>query len=212
MTMSLSIIRLDLGEGHQIFFEIGDITEQSTDAIVNAANSSLLGGGGVDGAIHRAGGPDILEACQKIVARDGHLPPGEAVETTGGKLPAAFVIHTVGPIYKDGFQGEAGILAAAYRNSFRLADRLGLETLAFPSISTGAYHYPPQPAAETAVATIVDEFVEARSLREVHFVLFSPELHKIFVDIAHALGEHRKMKRWSFVALSDAAPDAASNT
>src|ERR1700685_3616494 len=99
-----------------------DITKETTEAIVNAANSSLLGGGGVDGAIHRAGGPAILEECRKIVARDGHLPPGEAVQTTGGNMPAAFVIHTVGPVWRDGMQGESGILANAYRNSMRLAD------------------------------------------------------------------------------------------
>src|SRR6266516_3073971 len=108
----------------------GDITKLNVDAIVNAANSSLMGGGGVDGAIHRAGGPAILEECRKIVARNGHLPPGEAVETTGGKLKAPFVIHTVGPIWRDGMQGEAGILASAYRNSMRLADRLALHSLA----------------------------------------------------------------------------------
>jgi len=106
-----NIVRLDLGGVAQIFFEAGDITEQATDAIVNAANSSLMGGGGVDGAIHRAGGPAILEECRKIVARHGHLPPGEAVQTTGGRLSAAFVIHTVGPIWRDGMQGESGILA-----------------------------------------------------------------------------------------------------
>ena len=100
-----NIVRLELGEGVQVLFEAGDITEQTTDAIVNAANSSLMGGGGVDGAIHRAGGPAILEECRKIVARDGHLPPGEAVQTTGGRLPSAFVIHTVGPIWRDGLQG-----------------------------------------------------------------------------------------------------------
>ncbi len=139
-----SIVRLDLG-GPQIFFEAGDITQQATDAIVNAANSSLMGGGGVDGAIHRAGGPAILEECRKIVARDGHLPPGEAVQTTGGDLNASFVIHTVGPIWRDGMQGESGILASAYRNSMRLADRLGLHSIALPAISTGVYGYRSSP-------------------------------------------------------------------
>ena len=156
-----TIVRLDLESGAQLFFEEGDITKQSTDAIVNAANSSLMGGGGVDGAIHRAGGPAILEECRKIVARDGHLPPGEAVQTTGGKLPAAFVIHTVGPIWRDGMHGESAILANAYRNSLRLADRLGLHSLAFPAISTGVYGYPVEAAAAVAVSTVIDELDRA---------------------------------------------------
>ena len=124
--------KIDLGEGSTLIFVQGDITRQDTDAIVNAANSTLMGGGGVDGAIHRAGGPAILEECKKIVAEHGHLPPGEAVSTTGGRLPAAFVIHTVGPIWRGGLHGESGLLANAYRNSLRLADRLGLHSIAFP--------------------------------------------------------------------------------
>src|SRR5512141_3248026 len=120
----------------------GDLTKQATDAIVNAANSSLMGGGGVDGAIHRAGGPAILEECKKIVARQGPLPPGQAVITTGGNLKAKFVIHTVGPIWHSGNSGEAELLASAYRESLNLAAQESLRSVSFPSISTGAYGYP----------------------------------------------------------------------
>jgi O-acetyl-ADP-ribose deacetylase len=199
--MVKSIVRLDLGEGAQIFFEVGDITKQSTDAIVNAANSGLMGGGGVDGAIHRAGGPAILEECRKIVAREGHLPPGEAVQTTGGKLAAAFVIHTVGPIWHDGMQGESGILANAYRNSMRLADRLGLHSVAFPAISTGVYGYPPKAAAAVAICTVIDEFVEAHSVHEARFVLYSPDMLSVFIQAAKDEQQRRNASRWSFATL-----------
>jgi O-acetyl-ADP-ribose deacetylase (regulator of RNase III) len=196
-----TIIRLDLGEGAQVFFEDGDITEQSTDAIVNAANSSLMGGGGVDGAIHRAGGPAILEECRKIVARDGHLPPGEAVQTTGGRLPAAFVIHTVGPIWRDGMKGEGGILANAYRNSLRLADRLGLHSVAFPAISTGVYGYPAEAAAAIAVCTVIDELANARNLHQARFVLYSPDMFSVFVQAAKDEQRRRNASRWNFITL-----------
>ncbi len=194
-------VRLDLGEGSQIFFEAGDITQQSTDAIVNAANSSLMGGGGVDGAIHRAGGPAILEECRKVVARQGHLPPGEAVQTTGGNLPAAFVIHTVGPIWRDGMQGESGILASAYRSSLRLADRMGLHSVAFPAISTGVYGYPAEAAAAIAVRTIIDELASARSVRQARFVLYSPAMLSVFLEAAKDEQRRRKATGWSFATL-----------
>jgi O-acetyl-ADP-ribose deacetylase (regulator of RNase III) len=196
------IVRLDLGEGLQIFFEAGDITKQVTDAIVNAANSGLLGGGGVDGAIHRAGGPAILEECRKIVARQGHLPPGEAVQTTGGKLPAAFVIHTVGPVWHDGMAGESGILANAYRNSLRLADRLGLHSVAFPAISTGVYGYPAEAAAAVAVSTVVDELTTARSVHQVRFVLYSPQMLSVFLQAAKDEQRRRNATRWSFATIA----------
>jgi O-acetyl-ADP-ribose deacetylase (regulator of RNase III) len=196
------IVRLDLGEGSQIFFEAGDITKQATDAIVNAANSGLMGGGGVDGAIHRAGGGAILEECRKIVARQGHLPPGEAVQTTGGKLPAAFVIHTVGPVWHDGMAGESGILANAYRNSLRLADRLGLHSVAFPAISTGVYGYPAEAAAAVAVSTIADELNTARSVHQVRFVLYSPQMLSVFLQAAKDEQRRRNATRWSFVTIA----------
>ncbi len=196
-----NLVRLDLGDGAQIFFEAGDITEQATDAIVNAANSTLMGGGGVDGAIHRAGGSAILEECRKIVVRDGHLPPGEAVQTTGGNLRAAFVIHTVGPVWRDGMQGESGILANAYRNSMRLADRLSLHSVAFPAISTGVYGYPAEAAAAVAVCTVVDELSHARSVHQVRFVLYSPDMLSVFIQAAKDEQRRRNATGWSFVTM-----------
>lgn len=196
-----NFVRLDLGDGAQIFFEAGDITEQATDAIVNAANSTLMGGGGVDGAIHRAGGPAILAECRKIVARDGHLPPGEAVQSTGGTLRAAFVIHTVGPIWRDGMQGESGILANAYRNSMRLADRQGLHSVAFPAISTGVYGYPAEAAAAVAVCTVIDELGQARSVHQARFVLYSPDMLSIFIQAAKGEQRRRNATGWSFVTM-----------
>ena len=134
----------------------GDITRQSTDAIVNAANSSLMGGGGVDGAIHRAGGPAILEECKDIVSRQGQLPTGEAVITSGGNLPARHVIHTVGPIWRGGARREPELLASAYHESLKLAAKNGLSSVSFPSISTGVYGYPVEEAAEIALRTVID--------------------------------------------------------
>lgn len=151
----------------------GDITRQETEAIVNAANSSLMGGGGVDGAIHRAGGPAILEECRKIVARQGRCPTGEAVITPGGNLKAKYVIHTVGPIWKDGSHGEDVLLANAYRNSLQTAVQNGIKTIAFPSISTGAYRFPLERAARIALQTVHDFLQETKQIEEVRFVLFS---------------------------------------
>ncbi|OQA02071.1 MAG: O-acetyl-ADP-ribose deacetylase [Planctomycetes bacterium ADurb.Bin412] len=151
----------------------GDITRQETEAIVNAANSSLMGGGGVDGAIHRAGGSAILEECRKIVDRQGRCPTGQAVMTTGGNLKAKYVIHTVGPVWKDGSHGEDVLLANAYRNSLQTAVQNGLQTIAFPSISTGAYRFPLERAARIALQTVRDFLQETKQLEEVRFVLFS---------------------------------------
>jgi O-acetyl-ADP-ribose deacetylase (regulator of RNase III) len=146
----------------------GDITRQDTEAIVNAANSSLLGGGGVDGAIHRAGGPQILEECRKI----GGCPPGEARITNGGRLKARYVIHTVGPIYYGGQSGESQTLANAYHNSLALASQHGIQSLAFPSISTGAYGYPIEKAAAIALRTVMEYLQAHREVELVRFVLF----------------------------------------
>jgi O-acetyl-ADP-ribose deacetylase len=151
----------------------GDLTRETVAAIVNAANSSLLGGGGVDGAIHRAGGPAILEECRAIRARRGPLPPGEAVLTTGGALPARRVIHTVGPIWQGGRAGEAETLAACYRSSLALAEEEGLASVAFPSISTGAFGYPIEEAAPVALRAIAAVLRGARHVRLVRCVLFS---------------------------------------
>jgi O-acetyl-ADP-ribose deacetylase len=155
----------------------GDITRETVDAIVNAANSSLLGGGGVDGAIHRAGGPAILAECRRIreTRYPEGLPTGQAVITTGGNLPARHVIHTVGPVWHGGSAHEAGLLADAYRNSLQVAVDNRLRTVAFPSISTGVYGYPVEQAARVALAAIV-AFIRANpgALGEVRMVLFSP--------------------------------------
>jgi O-acetyl-ADP-ribose deacetylase (regulator of RNase III) len=157
----------------------GDITEQVTDAIVNAANSSLMGGGGVDGAIHRKGGPKILEECKRIRETtwpDG-LPTGRAVITTGGNLKARYVIHTVGPVWHGGKHGESELLAEAYKNSLKLAVSKGLKTIAFPSISTGAYCYPMEKASKIALKTVKEFLEKEDNLNEVLLVLFSkPDL------------------------------------
>jgi O-acetyl-ADP-ribose deacetylase (regulator of RNase III) len=160
----------------------GDITRQATDAIVNAANSSLMGGGGVDGAIHRAGGPAILEECRKIVARQGRLPTGKAVITTGGDLKARHVIHTVGPIWHGGNHGEPDLLASAYRESLTLAVTSSLKTISFPSISTGAYGYPVDSAAEVALQTVIKFLEKEVSLQEVVFVLFDNRTCEVYIE------------------------------
>ncbi len=150
----------------------GDITKEVVDAIVNAANSSLSGGGGVDGAIHRAGGPAILEECREIRRAAGSCPPGQAVITTGGNLPAAKVIHAVGPVWHGGGSGEAQTLANAYANSLKLAVKAGAKTVSFPSISTGAYGYPVHEAAEVALCAIMSFCRTETSLKEIRMVLF----------------------------------------
>ncbi|MFC1667859.1 O-acetyl-ADP-ribose deacetylase [Chlamydiota bacterium] len=151
----------------------GDITLQDTEAIVNAANSSLMGGGGVDGAIHRAGGPSILEECKKNRQKKGTCPPGQAVITTGGNLQASYVIHTVGPIWNGGNRNECDVLAQSYTNSLVLAERKGIKTISFPSISTGAYRFPIEEAARLALK-MVSEYVQGKTrIEEVRFILFS---------------------------------------
>jgi O-acetyl-ADP-ribose deacetylase (regulator of RNase III) len=147
----------------------GDITEQEVDAIVNAANTTLLGGGGVDGAIHRAGGPAILAACRTL----GGCATGDAKITTGGRLPARHVIHAVGPVYRNGRSGEAAALASAYRRSLEVASHHGMRRLAFPSISTGAYRYPIADAARVALTTVIEYLRDHREVELVRFVLFS---------------------------------------
>jgi O-acetyl-ADP-ribose deacetylase (regulator of RNase III) len=162
----------------------GDITLQDTDAIVNAANSGLMGGGGVDGAIHRAGGPAILEECKKIVAQQGRLPAGKAVITTGGNLRAKYVIHTVGPVWHGGDHDEPAVLASAYTESLMLAAANNLRRISFPSISTGAYGYPLAEAAGTALEA-VRKFLAAgaTSIREVTFVLYSRPAYDAYAEV-----------------------------
>ena len=157
----------------------GDITKVKTDAIVNAANNTLLGGGGVDGAIHRAGGPDILEQCKKI----GGCPTGEARITTAGNMPSKYVIHTVGPIYKDGTKGEDKLLYNAYYNSLKLAKEYKLKTIAFPSISTGVYNYPKKEASEIALKATMDFIDREGDIEEVYYVLFSSKDYNLYKEL-----------------------------
>lgn len=159
----------------------GDITKESVDAIVNAANSSLMGGGGVDGAIHWAGGPAILEDCKEIVAKQGRLPTGKAVITTGGNLPARFVIHTVGPVYHGGGKEEQNLLRDAYYNSLRTGAQHNISTIAFPSISTGIYGYPVTEASKIAFKAVKD-FIENEEYvyNEIRFIVFSDNDYNIY--------------------------------
>jgi len=187
-------MELEVGRA-RITLAPGDITEQHVDAIVNAANTTLLGGGGVDGAIHRRGGPAILDACQQIVVRQGGCSTGEAVITTAGRLPARFVIHTVGPVWSGGLRGEDELLAAAYRNSLRLAAEHELGTIAFPSISTGAYRFPVDRAAGVALGTVAG-FLRAggHRLEEVRFVLFTDHDLAVYHRALERL--EREERRW----------------
>ena len=161
----------------------GDITKINADAIVNAANSSLLGGGGVDGAIHRAGGPEIVEECKIIRNRQGGCHTGDAVITTAGKLPARYVIHTVGPVWNGGSQNEAELLKRAYQSCFRLAQQHGIKTIAFPSISTGIYRFPKKRAAEIALEAIRDALMDNPTLEEVKIVCFDEENFEIYAGL-----------------------------
>lgn len=156
----------------------GDITNESTDAIVNAANTRLAGGAGVDGAIHQAGGPSIMEECRKI----GGCPTGQAVITTGGNLRAKYVIHTVGPIYQGGSKGEAALLKSAHLESLKLASAKKLKSIAFPAISTGVYGYPVHEAAQIALKTAIDYLKEHSDIELVRFVLFGRKTYDIFAE------------------------------
>jgi O-acetyl-ADP-ribose deacetylase len=178
-------MEVKIGEGRLELVE-GDITRQEVEAIVNAANSSLLGGGGVDGAIHRAGGPRILEECRQL----GGCPTGEARITSGGNLKARNVIHTVGPIYKGGGRREAELLASCYRESLKLASAKGITSVAFPSISTGAYGYPMPEAARIALTTVMDYLGQHPEIKLARFVLFG---HAAFETYEKALREQLKV-------------------
>lgn len=170
--------------GGRVRVVTGDLTTQDVTAIVNAANSTLLGGGGVDGAIHRAGGPQILDECKQIreTTYPNGLPTGEAVITTGGNLPAQYVVHTVGPIYGRNAAREAELLAACYQNSLRLARQYAVSSIAFPSISTGAYGYP-KPEAAAIASQAINDFLNAdNQIREVRLVFFQPADARLFLD------------------------------
>lgn len=158
----------------------GNITKLEVDVVVNAANSSLLGGGGVDGAIHRAGGRKILEECMLIRSRQGGCPTGEAVITSAGDLPAKYVIHTVGPVWNDGKNGEEALLANCYRNSLRLAMAHGVKTIAFPNISTGVYRFPKELAAKIAISSVAEFLEDNKDIETVFFVCFDDENYEIY--------------------------------
>lgn len=177
---------LVLEHGRLVLVE-GDITRQKVDAIVNAANGSLMGGGGVDGAIHRAGGPAILEECKRIVRRIGRLPAGQAVITTGGNLPVKHVIHTVGPVWNGGGQGEAETLASCYRECLKLARKHRIHTIAFPSISTGAYGYPMEEAARVALKTAISFLDTEDGVDVVTFVLWGKDALDAYCAILEEL-------------------------
>jgi O-acetyl-ADP-ribose deacetylase (regulator of RNase III) len=158
----------------------GDITTLEVDAIVNAANSGLMGGGGVDGAIHRAAGPALLEECRAIVAKQGGCPAGDAVITGAGRLPCKKVIHTVGPVWHGGGRGERELLASCYRKSLLLAEEAGLAGIAFPNISTGVYGYPKTEAAEIACKTVKSTLPEVPGIKKVIFVCFDRENYGLY--------------------------------
>lgn len=168
-------------EGARIHLVVGDITRIPADAIVNAANSSLVGGGGVDGAIHRAGGPAVMADLERRYGPDRYCPTGSAVVSDAGDLPARWVIHAVGPIWRGGAAGEPELLASAYRSSFRLAAGVGATSVSFPSISTGVYAYPVREAGRIAIDTVRDVLeTEPGSIERVTFVLFSQDTYDVF--------------------------------
>lgn len=188
MTNIPNPLRIDLREGRLLLITgPADITRENVDAIVNAANSSLMGGGGVDGAIHAAGGPEIKDHCRKIVAQQGPLPPGKAVATTGGRLPARHVIHTVGPIWAGGNRDEPEVLASCHRESIRVADDLQLASIAFPAISTGIFGYPVELAAPIALSTAAESLRASTYVREVRFILYDSDTRDHFVRAARDL-------------------------
>lgn len=176
----------------------GDIARQSADVIVNAANSSLMGGGGVDGAIHRAGGPAIVEECKKIVEKSGPLAPGRAVATTAGNLDAKYVIHTVGPVWQGGKSGESKVLASCYQHCIRIAHGMKLRSMVFPSISTGAFGYPVGQAAPLALDAVRVALVAGASVEDVTFCLFDAQTLAVYEEAAREMfGE---------AAIADAQP------
>jgi O-acetyl-ADP-ribose deacetylase (regulator of RNase III) len=177
-----------------------DITKESCDAIVNAANSSLMGGGGVDGAIHRAAGATILQECIAIVDRQGRLPAGKAVATTGGRLAAKYVIHTVGPVWHGGRENEPETLASCHIEAIGVADELGLANVAFPAISTGIYGYPVELAAQVAVRSAAEALGRATNIKEVKFVLFDTTALQSFCDAAKAYADANSLRLDSYHA------------
>jgi O-acetyl-ADP-ribose deacetylase (regulator of RNase III) len=173
--------------GRKLTLQEGDITRVAAEAIVNAANSALAGGGGVDGAIHRVGGPGIMLELDEIRGRIGRCPTGNAVATTAGQLPARFVFHAVGPVYRDGRQGEAGLLASCYRTCLAMAEERNVRTISFPAISTGVYGYPLAEAAEIAIREVTAHLEGERNLEEVLFVLFGQAAYQTYARVLRKL-------------------------
>lgn len=169
---------------------MGDITDESTDAIVNAANSSLLGGGGVDGAIHEAAGPGLLAECKRVREQRGSLPAGQAVTTSGANLKARYVIHTVGPVWQGGNRNEPQVLESCYCHAIEEADRKSCASISFPSVSTGAFGYPVDAAAEIAIRTVADLLHTPKSVRLVRFVLVDQRTHKAYARAIEQLGHN----------------------
>jgi O-acetyl-ADP-ribose deacetylase len=180
-------VRYRIGSNATLELAMGDITDETTAAIVNAANSSLLGGGGVDGAIHDAAGPALLAECKKIREQRGPLPPGQAVTTSGGDLKARYVIHTVGPVWQGGKVNEPQILESCYCHSMEQANLKYCASVSFPSVSTGAFGYPVGPAAQIALRTIADLLHEPKSVKLVRFVLFDERTYKAYAAAAEEL-------------------------
>jgi O-acetyl-ADP-ribose deacetylase len=182
-------LRYRVGKVSLLELTLGDITEEETDAIVNAANSSLLGGGGVDGAIHRAAGPQLLAECRKIRDQRGSLSPGHAVITSSGRLKAKYVIHTVGPVWNGGSFNEPQILESCYSNALEEASRQGCLSISFPSISTGIFGYPVKLAARIALRTVAGLLHQPRSVMLARFVLFDLQTHRAYAEAAAELAE-----------------------
>jgi O-acetyl-ADP-ribose deacetylase len=182
-------VRLQVSDPDEVRLQCGDITKCSAEAIVNAANGELLAGGGVCGAIYRAAGPAIADDCRRINLERGRIPPGQAVATTAGDLSAKYVIHAVGPVWHGGSEGESKVLASCYRESMRIADELGLHSIAFPAISTGIFGYPVEQAARVAVPTVIESLRNAKNLRLVFLVLYDKSTLDVFARVA--LGQRK---------------------
>ena len=182
-------LRYRIGDRGVLELTQGDITHEESDAIVNAANSSLLGGGGVDGAIHRAAGPSLLAECRKVRDQRGPLPPGQVVATGGHNLKARHVIHTVGPVWQGGDVNEPQILESCYCNCMIEANRLGLQSISFPSVSTGAFGYPVTQAATIAVRTVADLLYKPKSVMLARFVLFDSRTYEAYARAARGLSQ-----------------------
>lgn len=190
-------VRYRIGSEATLELVMGDITEESTDAIVNAANSSLLGGGGVDGAIHRVAGPALLAECKRIREQRGSLPAGQAVTTSGANLKAHYVIHTVGPVWQGGKVNEPQILESCYCHSMEQANLKACTSISFPSVSTGAFGYPVQAAAQIALRAMADMLHQPKSVKLVRFVLFDERTYKAYAAAAEKLSRdfpHYKIK------------------